>query len=335
MIKFRYSFYSLLTLFIVGILSFLKPEEAATFSQSWLYWHEPVLAGLICGILAALMGVFMLLNRIVFVSLAVAQGAGLGIFLSFFVAGFWGISIEESPIAILSGFAMASLTSLFFTRFRRKSRYIPDEVWIGLIYIFSSAFIVLIGDRIGEGHHHIDNLIFGSAVAITSGDLAFLASVTALVLGVQYVFRREFAYSSTDPEFMAIRGMKTRNWQTLLNLTLTLSITVSLKTLGSLPVFGMMLVPPYLALKNAGNLRDAFLTSLFIGMIIPPLGYYFSFLFDYPTGASIIFIAFVYCLLGRLEIFALQAEARRKGLTGLKDRSNGKIVRENFRVARG
>src|SRR5262249_48387289 len=159
-----------------------------------------------------------------------------GIFLSFFVASFLGISLVDSPISLLAGLVVALGAALLFAWIRRGRR-LPDESLIGFLYVAASGLTLLIGDRISEGHHHIDDLLFGNAVAITPYELKVIAVVSAILIAIHYLFRREFIYSSADPEFMKIKGMKVRLWSVLLYFTLTLGITFNLKTLGSLPVF--------------------------------------------------------------------------------------------------
>ncbi len=298
--KYRFIFYSLCTFLILGLGWLTNPTEALHFAREWTLWYEPVLAGMIGGTLCALLGYYMVLNRIVFVSLAITQGAGFGIFLAFYIAGFWGYSLEHSPLTAFAGFLMASAAAFLFSIFHRSKKY-PDEVLIGLIYIITSGLIIFIGDRIAEGKHAIDNLLFGNAVAVTSEALGFLILVAGILLIFHFIYRREFLYVSADPDFMKVAGLNTSFWMIFFYLTLTVGITVSMKTLGSLPVFALMVIPPFLSLKEARSPMEAVLLSLFLGAIIPPLGYYLSFLYSFPTGASMIVIGFGYLLLSIFE----------------------------------
>lgn len=276
-------------------------EEAAHFVGAVSLWYEPVLAGLVCGLLAGLLGLYMIWKRIVFVSLAITQGAGFGIFLSFLMASFWGVSLEHSPLSFLAGLAMAIATTFLFVSFRRSKKY-ADEVLVGLIYVISSGLIVLIGDRIAEGKHAIDNLLFGNAVAVTSDSLGLLVAIAAVIFALHGLFRREFLYSSADTEFMQVSGVRVDAWLTLLYLTLTIGITISMKTLGSLPVFALMVIPPFIALKKAKSPVEAVLLSVFVGGVIPPLGYYFSFLYSFPTGASMILVGLLFLVASFFEL---------------------------------
>ncbi len=285
--KYRFIFYSLWTCLFIGLGWAVNRQEAAHFLAHLSLWYEPVMAGIVCGLLSGLLGLYMIWNRIVFVSLAIAQGAGFGIFLSFFIAGFWGISLEHSPISFLSGLVMALVTTFLFVSFRQTKKY-SDEVVIGLVYVISSGLIVLMGDRIAEGKHAIDNLLFGNAVAVTPESLKLLSVMTAAIFAIHFLFRREFLYTSADTECMQVIGVKTKRWLGLLYLTLTLGITLSMKTLGSLPIFALMVIPPFISLKKAKNPREAVVISILLGGIIPPLGYYYSYLFSFPRGATII-----------------------------------------------
>jgi ABC-type Mn2+/Zn2+ transport system permease subunit len=298
--KFRFIFYSLFTLLLIGLGVLSNPAESAHFLKDWTIWYEPVVAGAVCGLLGGLLGLYMLWNRIVFVSLAITQGAGFGIFLSFFIAGFWGVSLEHSPLSLAAGLLVASSTAFLFYFFRRSKKH-ADEVLIGLIYVIASGLTVLIGDRIAEGKHAIDNLLFGNAVAVTSDSLYLLAAIAIGIFAVHFWFRRQFLYVSADADFLKAAGVKTGFWLVLLYLTLTVGITVSMKTLGSLPVFALMVIPPFISLRKAANPVEAVLLALFLGAVIPPMGYYFSFLYSFPTGASLIAVGSAYLAASSLE----------------------------------
>jgi zinc transport system permease protein len=299
-ISIRFIFYSLITLLIITISTLLEPEGAQSFLSVAKLWRDPILAGISCGAILSLLGVYILLNRIVFVSLAISQGASFGVFLAFLLGTWVGINLESSPLPRLLGLVIAAATAFIFAKYRQRQSY-PDESLIGLIYIVTSGLIIIIGDRISQGRHNIDNLLFGDAVAVTTHDLMLIGSVSLPMLLLHFLFRREFLYSSADNDFMKIRGMKTKGWMILLYFTLTVAITASLKVLGTLPVFALMVLPPFIALKKARGLSDAFLISILIGTLLPALGYYFSFLFSFPTGASLILVAFLYALASLVE----------------------------------
>lgn len=291
--KTKFISYSLATFLFIAVAAFFADAEGRHFWGDWLLWYEPVLAGAVCGLLCALLGVYLFLNRIVFMSLAVSQGAGFGIFCAFLFAPYLGVAAKS--LSLPMGFLMALGVTLLFG-LRRKSHRTTDESYIGLIYAILSGLIVMVGDRIREGHHEIDNLLFGNAVAVATEDFFLLCGGAFLLTALHITFRREFVYASADPDFMKVRGMPVGFWKVLLFITLSVGITLAMRTLGILPVFALMMIPAWIALKTAKSLREAFLLALFLGFLIPPLGYYFSFLHSFPTGASIVSVGLFYVL---------------------------------------
>jgi len=291
----RFIFYSLISLILLAGMVGMRMENARQFLDSSFLWKDPILAGSLCGLLLSILGVYILLNRIVFVSLSLSQGASLGIFLCFLALDLLGLHEVESSIPLLTGLLLSLLTAFLFAKFRKRSEY-PDESLMGLIYVAASGLIILIGDRISEGRHSIDTLLFGDAVAVTAADLQLALWICLPLLFLHFLFRRRFIYVSADPEFMQVRGVSSKAWMIGLYFTLTLAITLSLKVLGSLPVFALMVIPPFIALKRAGSMKDAFLISGLLGLLLPAFGYLFSFLFSFPTGASLIGVALIYVM---------------------------------------
>ncbi len=302
----RFIFYSIVSLLFLAGMIWSKPEATQQFWGSSFLWKDPIVGGSLCGLVLSILGVYILLNRIVFVSLSISQGASLGIFVCFLIVDLMGMHANEnSSLPLLAGFILASLTALLFAKFRKRNEY-PDESLMGLIYIAASGLIIMVGDRIAEGRHSIDTLLFGDAVAVTSQDAHMILILAIPLLLIHFIFRREFIFVSADPEFMKVRGLSTKNWMVLLYLTLTLAITASSKILGSLPVFALMVIPPFIALKRSAHLKDAFLVSALIGLLLPAFGYFFSFLYSFPTGASLITVALGYVVVSWSEGWILK-----------------------------
>ncbi len=278
----------------------MEPQLYLEFFAATDLWWDPVVAGTLCGLVLALLGVYVLLNRIVFVSLALAQGAGLGIFVLFWVCHFLGYHLEHSVLPFLSGIFFAGLMSVIFSLLKKISGF-TEESLIGLLYVLAAAGILLIGDRITQGLHDLNNLVYGNAVAVTTQDLKLLLLVLPPILLLHLFFSRQFLYTSSDPTFLTTLGMKIRPWRMLLYLMFTVAITAALKTLGALPTFALLLIPAFIGLSRARSTIESFTIAALLGIILPALGYYYSYLFSLPTGASLIFVSLFFLLALGLE----------------------------------
>lgn len=297
---FRLLYYLFASLLIILMISLVQWDEAKRFFEIPELWWEPITAGALTGCLGALLGIYLILNRIVFMGLAVSQAAGLGIFLAFLGGGLLGLSLEHTTWPLLAGVILSSLTAALFAMLRRRTS-ISQETVTGLIYVLAGGLTIMIGDRIIQGHHEIDHFLLGSAVAVLRSDLIFIFVTTFFIGILHYIFRKLFLFCSADEEFMASKGVKTRRLIGLLYLTVAIGVTVATKTLGLLPVFALLVLPAFISLKKSTNVTDAFSTALLIGVLSPPLGYYVSFLFSFPTGASMITVCGMYLILSFAE----------------------------------
>lgn len=300
MVAIRSILYSLVALSLVLWGKALRPELDQEFWQMAELWRDPLVAGALCGLALGFMGVYILLNRIVFVSLALAQGAGLGIFILFWACSILGYHLEHSILPFLSGLFFASLVMLVFSGLKRISGF-TEESLIGLLYILASAGILLIGDKITQGLHDLNNLIYGNAVAVTPQDLSLLWAVLPVVILLHLLFRRQFLITSADPAFLQVLGMKVRPWRILLYVLFSVTITAALKVVGALPTFTLLLVPAFIGLSRSRSTLEAFTLSGGIGLVLPPLGYYYSYLFSFPTGASMVLVALFFLMALGLE----------------------------------
>ncbi|MDX1387119.1 MAG: metal ABC transporter permease, partial [bacterium] len=136
MASYRFIFYSVVTLALFWIGHLSRPEISNEFLGSMELWRDPILAGIFCGLGCSLLGNFILLNRIVFMSLAIAQGAGLGIFIVFWACALLGYHIDHSSLPFLAGLAFAGLTAMGFA-WLRHLKNISEESLIGLLYILA------------------------------------------------------------------------------------------------------------------------------------------------------------------------------------------------------
>lgn len=300
MLAFRFIFYSIITLGLFLLGYWLAPEMSQEFLQNWKLWQEPLLAGMIGGLGIALLGVYILLNRVVFLSLAIAQGSGLGIYFVFWVGSFWAWHVDESLWVFSGGLFFAMLAAALFALLRRRESFSESSL-LGLIYVISSGAMILLGDRITQASHDIEHLLFGSVVAVHPKDLYFTIAITGLILVSHIFFRRQFLYASADPTFLKSRGMNTSFCLLLLYALFTLGITSGLKIMGALPIFAMIVMPAFIAIKRARSIQETFIIAMWMGAFIPVLGYYYSYLFAFPTGACLILIATLFLLLSILE----------------------------------
>lgn len=259
-----------------------------------------ILACLITALACSFLGVYVILKRVVFMTVAISQASSLGIAIALLL-GLWldihigeGGSMEPTlaatalPIffAILFACAAASLLAQLHTE-KRLTR----ESLLGIAYAVPAALTLLILDRIGGATYDINNLLFGNAVFISSGQLIFLALSAAVVLLIHGVLYKEFIFVSFDYETAKACGMRTLLFNQILFYSMAVMISVSIISIGILPVFSFMVIPAAAALMLTQSLKQTFMLATCFGGIAALAGFYLSFKFSLPTGPAMIAVA--------------------------------------------
>ncbi|HWE29284.1 MAG TPA: metal ABC transporter permease, partial [Polyangia bacterium] len=80
-------------------------------------------------------------------------------------------------------------------------------------------------------------------------------------------------------------------------LTMALAISVSTRAIGALPVFAFTVIPPAAALLVASRMWSAFAIAVVIGVASAFIGYWASWQWQLPTGASMVMTAALFLLL--------------------------------------
>jgi zinc transport system permease protein len=134
-------------------------------------------------------------------------------------------------------------------------------------------------------------MVFGNAVAVPLADLVVIAVVALLCAAVHTLFAKELAFASFDAETAQALGMNVPLWDAILFLTIGLAIPVTARALGALPVFAFLTLPAAAALLARARFKAAFLVAGIIGVVAAGGGYVLSWLWELPTGATMVALA--------------------------------------------
>lgn len=265
-------------------------------------WETPLAAAVVAGALLGFLGVYVVLRRTVFVSATLTQLSTLGLVATLIVEERVHIETEHPMEQLAMAMAFSVVGALVLGAFR--ARRLPAEASLGAAWVASSALVVLGSSRLVHAAHDLGGIVFGNAVAVSAGDLAMIAIVAALCTAVHSAFAKEIAFSSFDPETARALGMPVRLWDAALFLTIGLAIPATARALGALPVFAFLTLPAAAALLLRVGFRPAFALAGAFGVFAAAAGYVVSWLWELPTGATMVAIAALLAVPGALYRFA-------------------------------
>jgi zinc transport system permease protein len=253
----------------------------AGFVAAWGLFRDPVLCAIIAGATLGFLGVYVVLRRMVFVTVAVTQSSALGVALAFFADIQLGWAVD--PIA---GAMSCALASTLLLSIDPRTVRLPRESLLGLAFALTGGATILIEDRIVQEAHDIHSILFGSAVLVRPADLVAVTVTAGLVLGLHLWWYRGLVFASFDADAARVQGLPVRFLSAFLLASVGAMAGVSARALGALPVFALATLPATTVLVLGLPLGWAFAVAAGLGALAGASGYLFAYFFEFPVGGS-------------------------------------------------
>ena len=235
-----------------------------------------IAAGLLVGVACALLGVFVILKRVVFIGIALSEIAACGI------AGALLAGLPPILGAILLTLGAVALLAGPF-----ESRRIPRDALLGILYVGAASLSVLLVAGSGHGLTEVKALLYGDLILASPADLRLLAALLGPAIVLLLAFLRPMLYAFLDREAATVLGVRPARWEMLFFLLLGLVVATASKAAGSLLVFCYLIVPPATALLLARRLGLVLALAAAFAALATLAGIAISFRADWPTNPTI------------------------------------------------
>ena len=244
------------------------------------FMQRSLLAAAIVGGLCSIIGVFVVLRGLAFVGAGTSHAAFAGVALGYLLG--W----PPLLLAIVFGLATVWITGWMEEQGRMKL-----DVSIGILYTATMALGILFIGLMKSYNAEVYGYLFGSVLSVTPDELHIIGALSILVLGLIVVFSKELYFIAFDQEMAEASGVPARQIYFLLLTLVALTVVVSLKTVGAILVFAMILIPASTAYQLTHSLRTLTLYSAVIGISTSVAGVLISALWDIPSGPAIVLLA--------------------------------------------
>src|SRR3954466_4357083 len=153
----------------------------------WEIMFWPIAASVLLPWLLVYLGIHVVQRGIIFIDIAMAQMASLGIC----VAVLFRLDLESTwTFLIALTFTLIGAAIFSFTG-KRESK-VPQEAVIGIAYVVAAAGSVLLLSRAAEGDEEIKNMLIGNILLVTPADVWKCLGLFALVGVFHFAFRKKF-----------------------------------------------------------------------------------------------------------------------------------------------
>jgi zinc transport system permease protein len=253
-----------------------------SFFEHFDVWGNAVAVLVISGIALSFTGVWISLKKALFLPLVVSSFSSLGVVCTFFISEL--LSIDSYPYAVSLIFAVA--VSFYFAN--QKHGGLKAQ---SFIYFLSFSLIFILGSFIRADIHDIDSILFGSAVLADLLDVFSVSGGAFILFSTFFISYRKFQFVSFDPESAKVSGINSYTANSLMYAVFAMMISISSRAAGAFPVFGLTILPALTGLNLGKSMKSVFIISAITGAVSAFSGYYISFVFELPTGASVVAVA--------------------------------------------
>ena len=244
-----------------------------------------VISGLIAGLIAPLIGTFIVIRRLSLIADALSHVTLGGITFGVYLSSLIGTAINP----LVTGILFSILGALGTERLRTVYKHY-QELAIPIIMSFGVALSVLFLSLADGFNQDLFGYLFGSISAVNLFDLTLIASIGVIVLVFIFFLYKEMFLVSFDEEYADV--MNISKWiHFLFIVVVALVISASMRIVGILLVSALMTLPVASAMRVTSSFKQLMAMSVIFGEIAVIIGLFISFHLDISPGGTIVLVS--------------------------------------------
>jgi zinc transport system permease protein len=270
---------------------------------SYEFMQNALLAGILAAILCGIIGPFVVVKRLAFISDGISHAAFGGMGVCFFL----GVDplLGAVPVALL----VALVLGLVSRETIRSMDALIGVLWaagmaVGIVFVYKSPGYA----------PNLMTYLFGNILLATRQDLAVTLALAACVLAAFVLFFKGIVAVAFDEVFARVQGVPVRLLFCLLLAMIALSVIILIQVVGIILVVALLTIPPVISLMLWKDLWSVLAGSVLVGIGITLGGLFLSFSYDLPSGPAIILLGAV-LLAG---VYGVKRMMARRGLPVLQ-----------------
>ncbi len=236
-------------------------------------------AGLLAGIICGIIGALVVVNRIVFLSGGIAHSAYGGIGMAFY--------FNWPYMAGAIGFSFAAAMIMAMISIGAKHR--ADTV-IGVVWAVGMASGVIFTDLTPGYNADMMSYLFGGILAVSKSDIQCMLAAAVIITGIVTFRYRDLLALSYDEEFARIRGIPTRALYFIMIGMTAIAVVLIIRITGLILVIALLTIPPFIMEKRAKSLAGMMAGSGILGSAFIFVGLWLSWKFNLTSGAAVIMV---------------------------------------------
>lgn len=246
---------------------------------SFSFMIRALLVGLLTAVSSSMVGTFLVLKRYSMIGHGLAHVA--------FGAVAVGLLFSTSPLLIALPLVVA--TSVLILKLNEKADVHADAA-IGVMATTAMALGTLLASIDGGFTTVLNTYLFGSILTVQWLDFGLALALLVGVIGfVGYNYHSLFSLTY-DSTFAHVSGIPVKRLNLILAIFTGIIVVVGIRLLGTILISSFIIFPTLISMQFKKGFKTTFITSIVIALGTVFFGISMSFIFDFPTGSSIVLL---------------------------------------------
>lgn len=254
------------------------------------FFQRAMLGVAVISIAVAIIGVYIMSRRMVFISGGITHACfgGLGL-------GYW---LGISPIAMAAVAAVAGSLGVEWLTERKRVR---SDSAIAVIWAVGMAlgimFIFMTNGYVPE----LNSFLFGNVLTVTDSDLVAFSVFTLLLVLTFIFFFRIIVAVAFDPDFATVSRLPVRLVNYVMTIFVAVAIVLTIRLVGIMLLISLLSLPQMIAETRCHKFSSLIFSSVAISLIGGLGGLFIAYFLNVPASATIVLLLVVMYILASFK----------------------------------
>ncbi len=269
-----------------GVMSWLAGLTGLELLQ-YGFMHRAILVGLCIGVMAPLIGTFLVHRQLALIGDALAHTAFAGVAVGLFL----NAVIDLGVTPYLTAVVVAVIAALFIELISETTDAYND---VSMAIVLSTGFALgstLISINAGGLTVSVNQYLFGNLSTVTSQSAAILLVLFAIIVSVVAITRNQLLYVTFDETAAEVSGLSVSWYNRIMVMLTALVVVGAMQIMGVILVAAMLVVPVAGATQVARSFNESLLISIVLAELAVLLGIGLSYYAGATAGGVVVLVA--------------------------------------------
>jgi len=251
------------------------------------FMHRAFFVALLIGVMAPLIGTFLVHRQLALIGDALAHTAFAGVAVGLFINSLLGTGVSPFLTAVV----VAMIAALAIELISEVTDAYND---VSMAIVLSTGFAlgaVLISLNTGGLAVGVNQYLFGNLSTVSRDNAVLLIGLFAVVVLVVGVTYKQLLYVTFDETAARVAGLQVTWYNRIMAMLTAMVVVGAMQIMGVILVAAMLVVPVAGAAQLARGFREALLASIVLAELAVLVGITLSFHYETTAGGTIVLVA--------------------------------------------